>query len=138
MSDLDKAIRAELVSSYWRLSRQTSTTADKGATAITDLLDWASGLENGLDGPSAVGKAFAEQVRTVIAASLGVSGEDRSVPTPARRVWRDKRGQLWDDDGNGLLYQTASNGRRKAERSREQVERHYGPLSEVVTPEGPA
>lgn len=100
MSDLDKAIRAALhqhsAALYEACEPSLSPWPDDpdGSTlrfsrTILDLLDWANGLEKDFEGnPSAVGRSFAEQVRTVIATSLGVSGEARSEPTPAPREYR--------------------------------------------------
>lgn len=140
MSDLDKAIRAELETGYWRLSRQTSTAADKGARVILGLLDEHKPIgiydecghshhpeEPGVKEIDDVGLVCAEGLTYEVCAaccewtplggqtehcasehdhhwggthcmvvysiseSLGVSGEDRSEPTPAPgdmvRLW---------------------------------------------------
>lgn len=90
VSDLDKAIRAELARDYWRLSRHSSTAADKGASAVLALLDWATALEtDGMTRSEPLVTALTRQVREVLADSLGVSGEDRSEPTPAPGGERD-------------------------------------------------
>lgn len=88
MSDLDEAIRAELETGYWRLSREWSSAADKGMRAILGILTWANGFESTVPA-SAVEAKIPDDLRRIIADALGVSGEDRFEPTPAPRGERD-------------------------------------------------
>lgn len=68
MADLDAAIRA-------RLDCADDESHERGLSAIDailDLLDTVAKWEVGMDGPSIVGSAFADSVRTAIASALGV------------------------------------------------------------------
>lgn len=171
MSNLDKAIRERLqavrtnMTAHYAVQddgRVDAVWNDAGelAMAVQQLLDWANDLETDFEGAkSIVGQAFANQIRQFLAASLGVSGEDRSKPTPAPRqprVWQEgdpdpaEEGLvIRDADGDEAAYRnghwnwTVIDG-----------EKAFGlpwgwpawdmaypateVLSEVVTPEGPA
>lgn len=159
MSDLDKAIRAKLALSSPDHPRSWNELAY--AKALGDLLDWANGLESDFEGnPSNVGKAFAEQVRTVIATSLGVSGENRSEPTPARLpgCWCAR---CHPATGFRVMNLCPDCGNKRCPRATHHIHECTGsnepgqpgsdyvnirriervaadPTSEVVTPEGPA
>lgn len=122
MSDLCKAIRAELETNYWRASRANSIAADRGARAILSTLD----LHTHTDVPglpmrqcAACGLVSRDQwcdTVNAIADDLGVSGEDRSEPTPAPRQWREGDDEPTEPGlkllgSNGVTFVRAEPGR---------------------------
>lgn len=157
MSDLDKALRARLGQPSWNLSHETSL----AARVLLDLL----GLHapepidrDEPDGRAVCGHCLASDgdlagypcrtVQTIsrrFRMSPGVSGEDRSEPTPAPREYdrdepdgvakvRDRLGRIWNrNDRNGFWYEHGC-----APQTWPELWSQLRPLSEVVTPEGPA
>jgi hypothetical protein len=100
VSDLDRAIRDRLARSIDETMEHRNgltsilpgTDMARVLDSLTAVLDWANGLESGVSGPSHIGKAFADQLRQVIADGLGVSAvssQDTPAPRPAPRVFKD-------------------------------------------------
>lgn len=109
VSDLDKAIRDRLavvrtnMTAHYAVQddgRVDAVWNDAGelAMAVQQLLDWANDLETDFEGAeSVVGRAFANQIRRIIATSLDLSPVSSQDTPPAPRTAREPR-QFWNSD----------------------------------------